>query len=366
MKKFLKISGLTLLAIVVLLVLTVFIGRMITKEKYKIEGENSICESTYVDINGLEQYVLIKGENINNPVILWLHGGPGSPDSFEDYKFVKYLADDYTVVCYDQRGCGATYFRNIDIDPDNETTSFEQAIEDVDILVDYLRDRFDQEKIIVVGHSYGTILGTNYVARHQDKVSCYVGVGTAVGGVQGYILGYEDALSIATANGEDTSKLEEAYNQYIENPNLENLLNIRITAAPYHMGEKEKSNFSIAIDTILSPDFHMPHLRWYLKQLDYDSFYNLNKNLMDVVLDVNCDLVREAGLNFTIPIGLINGDADWYTPLSIVEEYYQEINAPKKDLKVMEECGHMAAQFDDPEGFAEVLKEMLASFEQQK
>ena len=75
-------------------------------------------------------------------------------------------------------------------------------------------------------------------------------------------------------------------------------------------------------------------------------------------------MIREAGLDFTIPIGLINGDADWYTPVSTVKEYCQKINAPIKDLKIMEGCGHMVAQSDDPEGFAEVLKEMLSSFEQ--
>ena len=142
-KKILKKLGAILLTIIVILILVVFVGRIITKEKYKVEGENSICESTYVDINGLEQYILIKGKDINNPVILWLHGGPGSPDSYENYKFVSYLVDDYTVVMYDQRGCGATYFKNIDIDPNNETTSFRQAIEDVDALVDYLRERFN-------------------------------------------------------------------------------------------------------------------------------------------------------------------------------------------------------------------------------
>ena len=112
-KRILKIIGKTLLIVIAVLIVVIFVGRIITKEKYKIEGENSIYESTYVDINGLKQYILIKGENVNNPVILWLHGGPGSPDSFEDYQFVQYLIDDYTVVCYDQRGCGATYFKNI-------------------------------------------------------------------------------------------------------------------------------------------------------------------------------------------------------------------------------------------------------------
>ena len=79
-------------------------------------------------------------------------------------------------------------------------------------------------------------------------------------------------------------KLEEAYNKYLDDPSLENLLNVRITAAPYHTGKKEKSTLTIAKDMILSPDLHMPHVRWYLKQLNYDSLNDITKEELEEAL----------------------------------------------------------------------------------
>ena len=99
-----------------------------------------VDEQTYVDINGMKQFITIRGKNKDNPVILYLHGGPLSPDSYVSYLFSNDLIDDYTFVCWDQRGCGRTYVANDD--KTNATVSFEQALDDVDVLTDYLLDRF--------------------------------------------------------------------------------------------------------------------------------------------------------------------------------------------------------------------------------
>ena len=350
--------GLAVLAILTVLVIALIAGRTVTKVRYQVKGENSIYEMAYPEINGQKQYLLIKGENAENPVILWLHGGPGSPDSFVDYCFIRPLADEYTVVAWDQRGCGETYFRNAGLDPMNETVSFAQALEDVDAVVDYLRDRFGKEKIVIVGHSYGTILGTNYVAQHPEKVECYVGVGTAAGAVKGYLAACEDAVRIASARGEDTSRLREAYENCLKDRSLDNVMKLKQLSDPYHKGAKDKSG-NAAVIGLLSPDLRLSHIRWLLKTTDLKGFFDLNRGLMGPVL-MDDDMLADAGPGFSVPMGFVNGSADWTTPAFLVEEYYEKITAPEKDLVIMEECGH-SPQTDDPEGFVQILKTMLDS-----
>ena len=117
---------------------------------------------------------------MSNPVIIYLHGGPGSPDSAMTYKFTNELIDDYTVVCWDQRGCGRTYVKNKDIDEKNETVTFDQALSDLDVLTGYIKDRFGKDKIIIMGHSYGSILGSTYTYEHPENVAAYIGIGQFV------------------------------------------------------------------------------------------------------------------------------------------------------------------------------------------
>lgn len=90
------------------------------------------------------------------------------------------MTDDYTVVSWDQRGCGRTYYHNAETDPDNSTVTFEQAEEDLNALVDYVCDRFGQDKVIIMGHSYGSLLGSQYVLDYPEKVSHYIGIGQEV------------------------------------------------------------------------------------------------------------------------------------------------------------------------------------------
>ena len=143
-----------------------------------ITSPAKINESLYLDINGQEQYINIRSTDINNPVILYLHGGPGNSDTPMSYVFSDYLVDDYTVVCWDQRGCGRTYFRNDD--KNNSTLSFETALSDMEVLTSYLKERFSQEKIIIMGHSYGSVLGSAYAYEHPEDCEAFIGVGQFV------------------------------------------------------------------------------------------------------------------------------------------------------------------------------------------
>lgn len=314
-----------------------------------------VNEGVYVPLGGQEQYLLIQGADAANPVIIWLHGGPASPDTFANYTFQKYLVDDYTIINWDQRGCGRTYFCNADAT--NETASFEQAQTDLNELVDYACARFHTEKVIIVGHSYGTMLGSRYVLNHPEKVLAYIGVGQLVT-MESELYSYGDALEKAAALGDDTQALEAAYQRYTADKSLENMMNLRKYTSKYHVAEKSANTIWAGIT---SPYMGVDDARWFLKQAgDFDEYTALNKQLFDYIGKTD---VRDYGLDCQIPVGFIMGSDDWTTPIKYAEAYYNMISAPQKQFALVEGCGHMP-QYDSPEEFCDILKDMLSSIDQ--
>lgn len=317
-----------------------------------INADKGVDEGIYVTLGGQEQYLLIRGEHVENPVIIWLHGGPSSPEAFVNYIFQKYLTNDYTIINWDQRGCGRTYFHNIKKDPENQTASFEQAQADLNELVDYARDRFNTEKVIIVGHSYGTMLGSRYALNYPDKVLAYIGVGQVVT-IESDIYSYEDALEKAIANGDDTSAMETAYKDYVDNKTLVSMMDLRNQTSSYHVAEKSANTIWAGI---ASPYMGIDDLRWFLKQAgNLDKYVELNRQLFDYIMDVD---VRDYGLEYQVPVGFISGSEDWTTPVKYSEDYYNLITAPEKQFGIVDGCGH-SPHYDAPEEFCNVLKSML-------
>ena len=310
---------------------------------------NGVDESLYLPLNGQDQYVLMTGRDVSNPVIVYLHGGPSSPDSYVTYSFADELTDQFTFVCWDQRGCGRTYFRNIADDPDNSTATFEQALADLDALVDYVRERFGQEKVIVMGHSYGTILGSQYVLRYPDKVSEYIAVAQVVSLERSDIYSYQDALRKAKAAGDDTSSLEKAYSVVENAPSLVNLMALRRLVGEYHPVAVQESSTWYAVS---SPYFGMDDFRWFLKQLgDMGEYFELNKQLFDYTVAFDAD---KESKDYAVPVYFISGSDDWICPVDSVKAYYNGITAPKKDIYLIEGCGHNV-QYSLPQEFATVV-----------
>ena len=122
-KKILKIVAILIAAFIILGILFVMVMRACNYLHHKIMYKHGVNESSYIELNGQKQFVTIKGENRNNPVIIYLHGGPGGADSYMNYCFSDYLTDEYTVVSWDQRGCGRTYYKNAKADPLNKTVT---------------------------------------------------------------------------------------------------------------------------------------------------------------------------------------------------------------------------------------------------
>lgn len=154
----------------------------------------SIAEVRYVRLGGLDQWVMIRGECIANPVLILLHGGPGfSGDRHFFRRFNAPLEREFTVVYWDQRGSGKSFQKTI---PKSSMT-IEQFISDLDQLVDAVRRRTEQHQVTIFGHSWGSVLGVLYAARFPQNVSAYVGSGQIGDALAAESASYAFALSEA-------------------------------------------------------------------------------------------------------------------------------------------------------------------------
>ena len=296
----------------------------------------------------MKQFITIRGKNKDNPVILYLHGGPLSPDSYVSYLFSNDLIDDYTFVCWDQRGCGRTYVANDD--KSNATVSFEQALDDVDVLTDYLLDRFGQDKIIIIGHSYGSILGATYVYDHPEKVAAYIGVGQFVNDRLSTTSEYEDALAIAEAAGEDTTAMKEAYEKYLNDPSYENSNEVSNLAMQYH----PYPDFSqVILGALESPYLGTDDLLWYTATMSEEEVMNLQGKLVDTCL--NADLTVQT--SYEVPVYFISGSDDWSCSHEVMIEYAEMIGADY----ILIPGGNHNVQGDHPHEFAADVKAYLKS-----
>lgn len=133
----------------------------------------SIAEIAYIRLGELDQWVMIRGESVANPILVLLHGGPGFPEARLFRHFNSPLEKSFTVVYWDQRGTNRSF------DPDIRPSSMTVArfIADLDELVDCVSSRFGQRKVVIYGHSWGSALGVLYAARFPQKVAAYVGAG---------------------------------------------------------------------------------------------------------------------------------------------------------------------------------------------
>lgn len=327
------------------------------KNKYRILSVNSIDEKLFVNINGQDHYVFIRGKDVNNPIILNLHGGPANPDAFMTYEFAKEISDDFTYVSWDQRGCGRTYYKNRNIDPENETADFIQAIKDVDELVKYLCKRFKKDKVIIMGHSYGSLLGISYVSKYPELVEKYIGIGQTVSIIATQEMNYNQVVNMLKDNKE-IEKLTKRYQKLKNNFNLENLMKFQRLTISCFVNNMPKLKQNNQIKLILSsPDIAFNDIRWLIGMLNLKKHYNRNKKLLDYTLTAN---TYDVGIKFFVPMYFISGEYDKKCCIDVLKEYCETIIAPTKKILIMKKCGH-SPQIDEPTLFASEVKKLLQS-----
>ena len=150
------------------------------KDSYGNIKQDSITSLEKITLGGIKQTILIRGHDTKSPILLFLHGGPGFPEMDIAYKFQRKLEEHFIVVNWDQRGAGKSFSKKIP----RESMTIEQFISDAHELIRFLRERFDKEKIYLVGHSWGTTLGLLLTQRYPELFFAYVGIGQVVNALE--------------------------------------------------------------------------------------------------------------------------------------------------------------------------------------
>ncbi|MEO6690607.1 MAG: alpha/beta fold hydrolase, partial [Dokdonella sp.] len=175
-------------------------ARDIIATSRKIVSGHGIESQIAIPVNGTRQWISVRGNDTRNPVLLFLHGGPASPDMPLAWTFQTPWEDYFTVVQWDQRGAGKTHAAN-DADKVADGMTMEGMTADAEEVVSYLRRTYHKKKIFLLGHSWGSVLGVRLAQAHPEWFHAYVGVGQVVNFRQSEADGYRYALDQARAHG---------------------------------------------------------------------------------------------------------------------------------------------------------------------
>ncbi|MDI9412830.1 MAG: alpha/beta hydrolase [Bacillota bacterium] len=303
----------------------------------------------YVRINGIEQYILHGEEKNDLPVLLFLHGGPGSAQSPLAYLLEETWGKIFSVVHWDQRGAGKTLTRN----PDNYPT-IDSMLDDLYQVIQYLKKYYNQEKIILLGHSWGSVLGTTFIRKYPDDIAYYIGVGQVISMRENEQVGYEKLRELAAkAQDKSTLKKLERIGQYpgeklaMDPIFMKKCSKIRKLQGKYNLALKINLSFFIMI--LRSPIARFSDLK------SYKHAFKANKNILENFLG-GFDLNQEAA-NYKIPVYFILGDNDWQTPYTLAKDYFSKIDAPNKQVFLIPNAGHLT-MIDQPELFTEALQQI--------
>ncbi|MDO4544986.1 MAG: alpha/beta hydrolase [Bacillota bacterium] len=295
--------------------------------EYKIDREE------WVELNGDRQNIRIRSQSKENPVILFLHGGPGVCDRHKVLHYQSCLAESFTMVLWDQRGSGKSYRNSIK----KEELHVEQYVQDAKALVEHLCDAFGQKKIIVAGHSWGTVIGTQLVSRYPEHIAAYIGQGQFADGTENERLSYEFCLREAKRLGDKKalSKLEGNGPVNGVYPTNDAMMAQRDCLTRYGGGDyKERSGMmkSILLPLLKTKEYNLRETAAYAKGALY-----LSKILWAEV--VACDFLNTVK-ELKMPVLLTQGVHDYNTPTELAKQWFDQLHAPEKRLVLFEESAH--------------------------
>ena len=309
----------------------------------------SVAELTRVPVNGGDLNLLIRGVKDTNPVLLFLAGGPGGSEFGAMRRHGQALEQDFVVATLDQRGVGSSYAQ---LEP-LATHTLANAVTDVIGVTDYLRTRFGQQRVYLVGQSWGTLIGVLAAQQRPEKFAAFVGVGQMVDVAETDRIFYEDTLAWARERGKAPSvaQLEEAgpppYANLLDYPKV--FAHEQQVYGYDHSGNAEgrgqmMENLPVSeyspLDTV-----HV--VRGLL-----DTFSALYPQLQQLDL-------RESAAELKVPVYLVEGRFEPRARKDPAREWFQQLTAPEKRWVEFDTSGHRPL-FEQPAEFAQFMRRIIA------
>ncbi len=294
--------------------------------------QQSVDEQGFVRIGGIEQWVTMRGASCANPVILIAHGGPGNPLSIYDKGPYLDWEKDYTIVHWDQRGAGMTYGRNKPADGDRLTV--EQLRDDALAVAAHVRQRLGKRKLILMGSSWGSVLGVHMAQAAPEQFCAYLGTAQVVS-YRDNMDGYAKVSALARAAGDqDTLAKLEALGP----PPWTNPRNFGIQRRAMRKYEAISTDPMPAAWSELGSLYASAQAREdYEGGEDYSflQFVGLRGDGMFSGVDL-----YKLGTTFKLPVYLVQGTQDLLTTPEATQRYFDAIKAPAKELVLVPRVGH--------------------------
>lgn len=292
-----------------------------------------IDEKGFVLVGGIEQWVTVNGDSCANPIILFLHGGPGNPLSAYSNAVYGAWAKDFTLVQWDQRGSGMTYGRS---PPGSDTMlTVTQLSNDGAELATYLAHRFGKQKVILWGSSWGSILGIHMAKAHPELFYAYLGTSQGVSYRENQTASYAKLLGLARAAADSAS-----------------LTVLESVGAPpwkdprsFGKVRRVVRKYEAKVTTPSPQQWWKPTAEYATPKAaaDYEAgeefsflaFVGRNGDGMFSRVDL-----PSLGTEFAIPMFFVHGAQDLLFTPDVAQRYYDKLKAPQKALVLLENAGH--------------------------
>lgn len=317
------------------------------RSPHKIPDE-IMNEKIFVKINGVKQGMFLQSENIENPILLFLHGGAGSPEIAFTQKYPTGLEKLFTVCWWEQRGSGISYSHKIT----PQEMTIEQMISDTIRVTHYLRNRFGKDKIYVMGHSWGSLLGVLVVQRHPELFHALIGIGQVAQQERSERLAYTYMLE-EFAKRNDTKMIRRLEKHPIDKgyPINFKYLSVRSTGMN-KLGIGVMHNMTSMLDCVSIVLGYKGYTLIEKFKFPLGNSFSL-KYLWDTVL--HTDLIEHVP-DLQVPVYIFQGRYDYQVSYAVAKDYAKVLNAPIKGFYTFYNSAHSPC-FEEPDKMLNILRE---------
>ena len=311
-------------------------ARDVVRDLQRIVAPTGIQETYKARIGGIDQWINVRGQDRDNPVILFVHGGPASPLMPTIWEFQRPIEEYFTVVNYDQRGAGKTFLAN---DPDAvaDTLHIDRYIDDAIGIAEHVRERYGKDKVILMAHSWGTVVGMGAALKRPDLFHAYVGIGQVINVRDNERISFDYGLAQAREheNAEAIAELESIAPYPGDQPITRERIIIARKWPQFYGGMTAHRDGSAKYffgAPLLSPEYDTADR----KAIDGGNVFTLGRILPEF-LEVDYKPVRE----FPIPVVMFMGRHDYTTPSQPTADWLARVDAPYKRGVWFERSAHM-------------------------